>query len=196
MTSPSWLQSLSSSIVSLLIMLFFYFLVKVYQKTHGFANIPPGPKPWPVVGNFGGFLIPSVIQRRFRPEPERSSKNAAYVLTELAKVYGNVYSIYVGSQLVVILNGYKVVKDALLSHADVFSDRPDIPAISIMTKRKGKKKKKNNTGFIPFQQDKAAWSSVKQQFLNGSTVNTNFIKLLFEFSSHDKISIKFKRKSC
>lgn len=56
---------------------------------------------------------------------------------ELAKVYGNVYSLYVGSQLVVILNGYKVVKDALSNHSDVFSDRPDIPAISIMTKRKG-----------------------------------------------------------
>lgn len=140
MTSLSWLQSPSSFIVTLVIVLFFYYLVKFYQKRHGFANIPPGPKPWPVVGNFGGFLIPSVIQRRFRPEPERSSKNAASVLTELAKVYGSVYSIYVGSQLVVILNGYKVVKDALSSHPDVFSDRPDIPAISIMTKRKGKNK--------------------------------------------------------
>lgn len=142
MASSSWLQSLSSSIVTLLIMLFFYYLFKFYQKTHGFANIPPGPKPWPVVGNFGGFLIPSVIRRRFRTEQEKSSKNAASDLMELAKVYGNVYSIYVGSQLVVILNGYKVVKEALSSHADVFSDRPDIPAISIMTKRKGKKKKK------------------------------------------------------
>lgn len=138
MTSLSWLQSLSSSTLILVIMLFFFYLVKYYQKRHGFANIPPGPKPWPVVGNFGGFLIPSVIRSRFRPKPERSSNNAASVLTELAKVYGNVYSIYVGSQLVVILNGYRVVKDALSSHPDVFSDRPDIPAISIMTKRKGK----------------------------------------------------------
>lgn len=138
MTSLSWLQSLSSSTLILVIMLFFFYLVKYYQKRHGFANIPPGPKPWPVVGNFGGFLIPSVIRSRFRPEPERTSNNAASVLTELAKVYGNVYSIYVGSQLVVILNGYRVVKDALSSHPDVFSDRPDIPAISIMTKRKGK----------------------------------------------------------
>lgn len=139
MTSFSWLQNLSSSIVTLVIILILYYLGRFYQKRHAFANIPPGPKPWPVVGNFGGFLIPSVIRRRLRPGPERSSTNAASVLTELAKVYGNVYSIYVGSQLIVILNGYKVVKDALSNHPDVFSDRPDIPAISIMTKRKGKK---------------------------------------------------------
>lgn len=138
MTLLPWLQSLSSSVVTLVILLFFYYLVQFYQKRHRVANIPPGPKPWPVVGNFGGFLIPSVIRRRFRPDQDRSSKNAASVLTELAKVYGHVYSIYAGSQLVVILNGYKVVKDALSSHSEVFSDRPDIPAISIMTKRKGK----------------------------------------------------------
>lgn len=146
MTSLSWLQSPSSSIVTLVILLFFYYLVRFYQKRHRFANIPPGPKPWPVVGNFGGFLIPSVIRRRFGPEADGSSKNAASVLTELAKLYGPVYSIYAGRQLIVILNGYKVVKEALSSHPEVFSDRPDIPAISIMTKRKGKKP----AGFIPF----------------------------------------------
>lgn len=139
MASLSWLQSLSSYILTLGLMLILYYIVTCYQKRHAFANIPPGPKPWPVVGNFGGFLVPSVIRRKFGPKP-RSAKNAASVLTELAKVYGNVYSIYVGSQLVVILNGYKVVRDALSNHPDVFSDRPDIPAISIMTKRKGKQK--------------------------------------------------------
>lgn len=137
MASCSWIHTLCGYIVTLVLMLCLYYLVEFYQKRHGFANIPPGPKPWPVVGNFGGFLIPSVIRRRLRPEPERSA-NSASNLADLAKVYGNVYSIYVGSQLVVILNGYKVVRDALLNHPDVFSDRPDIPAISIMTKRKGK----------------------------------------------------------
>lgn len=143
--SLSWLQSLSSCIVTLVIMIILHHLFKCYQRRHGLANIPPGPKPWPVVGNFGGFLVPSVIRKRFGSKAEGPAKNAAAVLAELAKVYGNVYSIYVGSQLLVVLNGYKVVRDALSNHPDVFSDRPDIPAISIMTKRKGKTKNKNNT---------------------------------------------------
>jgi len=58
--------------------------------------------------------------------------------TEKAEVYGNIFSIFVGSQLTVVLNGYEVVKDALSNHPEVFSDRPDIPAVTIMTKRKGK----------------------------------------------------------
>lgn len=138
MMSLSWLQNLSSPIVTLVIMILLHYLFKCYQKRHGFANIPPGPTPWPVVGNFGGFLVPSVIRKRFGSKGP--AKNAASVLMELSRVYGNVYSIYVGSQLVVVLNGYKVVRDALSNHPDVFSDRPDIPAISIMTKRKGKYK--------------------------------------------------------
>ena len=71
-------------------------------------------------------------------QPGGADRDAMVILTEQAKVYGNVYSIFVGSQLMVVLNGYEVVKDALSNHPEVFSDRPDIPAISMMTKRKGK----------------------------------------------------------
>ncbi|XP_023283957.1 cytochrome P450 2U1 [Seriola lalandi dorsalis] len=127
------------NIVSLIVFLLVYYLVRFYQKQRYFANIPPGPKPWPVVGNFGGFIIPSFIQRRLgrRSESADVMKNALVILTEQANIYGNVYSLFVGSQLIVVLNGYEVVKDALSNHPEVFSDRPDIPAVTIMTKRKG-----------------------------------------------------------
>lgn len=144
MAPPSWLEVLSSSVfsyvnfVALMVFLFVYYLVSLYQRGRVFSNIPPGPKPWPVVGNFGGFLIPSFFRSRFGLGSEGTAKNAAHVLSELAKVYGDVYSIFVGSQLIVVLNTYEVVRDALLNHSDVFSDRPDIPTITIMTKRKGK----------------------------------------------------------
>uniref|UniRef100_A0A8C6TT49 Cytochrome P450 2U1 n=1 Tax=Neogobius melanostomus TaxID=47308 RepID=A0A8C6TT49_9GOBI len=68
---------------------------------------------------------------------ERRNKTSVEVLTEMAKVYGNVYSLFAGTNLMVVLNGYEVLKDALSNHPEVFSDRPDIPAITIMTKRKG-----------------------------------------------------------
>lgn len=111
-------------------------------------NIPPGPQPWPVVGSFGGFFIPSFIRRRLGHKTDRTCTNAAVAFTEQADVYGNVYSLFVGSQLVVVLNGYEVVKDALSNHPEVFSDRPDTPAITIMTKRKGEGAFKDHfTGF-------------------------------------------------
>ncbi|XP_077461419.1 cytochrome P450 2U1 isoform X2 [Stigmatopora argus] len=58
-------------------------------------------------------------------------------LREQAARYGDVFSLFVGTQLIVVLNGYDVIRDAFLNHAEVFSDRPDIPAVTIMTKRKG-----------------------------------------------------------
>ncbi|XP_044044851.1 cytochrome P450 2U1 [Siniperca chuatsi] len=141
MVSLSWLENLSSSVLShvniVALTVIVYYLFIFYQRRWDHANIPPGPKPWPVVGNFGGFLIPSFIHRRFGQQSDGTYRNAVVVLTEQANVYGNVYSLFVGTQLVVVLNGYEVVKDALSNHPDVFSDRPAIPAVTIMTKRKG-----------------------------------------------------------
>lgn len=143
MVSLTWLGDFCSSILShvnivaLIVFLMVYYLVSFYQKRRVLANIPPGPKPWPIVGNFGGFLIPSFVQRRFGQQLDSTNKNAVFLLTKQASVYGNVFSLFVGSQLVVVLNGYEVVKDALSNHPEVFSDRPCIPAVTIMTKRKG-----------------------------------------------------------
>ncbi|KAM4750716.1 cytochrome P450 2U1 isoform 2-T2 [Anableps anableps] len=143
MASLSWLGDLSSFALSppnLLPLLFFFvvfYLVHFHQKQRGiYRNIPPGPQPWPVVGNFGGLLLPPFIRRRFG-QTSKPDIGVMEALTSQASVYGNMYSLFVGSQLVVVLNGYEVVKDALSNHPDVFSDRPDVPAISILTKRKG-----------------------------------------------------------
>ncbi|KAM7419370.1 hypothetical protein PAMA_016480 [Pampus argenteus] len=139
----SWSEHLSSFLLSqlniavVIVLLMTYILVNFYQKRRLFANIPPGPRPLPVVGNFGVFLIPSIILRRFKRESDKNEKTPVIALTEQASVYGNIYSLFVGSQLIVVLNGYEVVKDALSNHPEVFSDRPDLPAIVIMTKRKG-----------------------------------------------------------
>ncbi|XP_064859864.1 cytochrome P450 2U1 [Oncorhynchus nerka] len=132
-------------ILALTVFVAVYYLMHTFRKHQDFSNIPPGPKPWPIVGNFGGFLVPSFIWRRFGGWGEKDvpkSKTRALIspqviITEQAKVYGNIYSMWVGSQLVVVLNGYEVVRDALSNRADVFSDRPEIPTVTIMTKRKG-----------------------------------------------------------
>ncbi|KAM6941817.1 cytochrome P450 2U1 [Lycodopsis pacificus] len=143
MASLSWLERLSGAALSqvdmaaLLVFLLVLCLVYAHHKRRDLANIPPGPKPWPVVGNFGFFLVPSFIRRRFGHKSDSADKSAMIVLTEQAEVYGNIFSIFVGSQLMVVLNGYEVVKDALSNHPEVFSDRPDIPSVTIMTKRKG-----------------------------------------------------------
>lgn len=134
---------LTHNLLAVTVFVAVYYLVSRFQQSQDISNIPPGPKPWPIVGNLGGFLIPSFVSKRFGAQREANNVNKPVVMSpqvglmEQAKVYGNVYSIFFGSQLVVVLNGYEAVREALSNHADVFSDRPDIPAISILTKRKG-----------------------------------------------------------
>lgn len=121
----------------------FYLLRQYRLNKHRFVNIPPGPKPLPVVGNFGSLFVPPFILKLCVHNAEEYEKKRASPLspqvglTELSKVYGNMYSLFVGSQLVVVLNGYEVIRDALSNHAEAFSDRPDIPLVTILTKRKG-----------------------------------------------------------
>ncbi|CAG5115332.1 unnamed protein product [Candidula unifasciata] len=39
---------------------------------------------------------------------------------------GDIYSLYMGNTLVVVLNGYDLIKEALVTRADIFSDRPSL----------------------------------------------------------------------
>ena len=72
-------------------------------------HIPPGPKIWlPVLGN-----IPSLV-----------GKDVLQVFKALHKKYGDVFSIYMGSQLIVVLNGYDTIKEALVKNGKWFNDRP------------------------------------------------------------------------
>ncbi len=43
---------------------------------------------------------------------------------QLADIYGNVFSIRLGSDKLVIVSGYKMVKEAIVGQAENFVDRP------------------------------------------------------------------------
>ncbi|KAG8445789.1 hypothetical protein GDO86_010539 [Hymenochirus boettgeri] len=83
-------------------------LASRYQKRNIFKNLPPGPKPLPIIGNLYNLKIFNT-------------------LLELSKKYGAVFTIHLGTQKVVVLCGYETVKDALVNFAEEFSERPVIP---------------------------------------------------------------------
>ncbi|XP_043926995.1 cytochrome P450 2U1-like isoform X1 [Protopterus annectens] len=96
-------------------------------------NIPPGPRPWPLFGSFKFFFprayLLNMDQKCVCPFRSRMS--------EFCKVYGNVYSLFIGARPAIVLNGYATVKEALVNYGEVFSDRPNISLINILTERKG-----------------------------------------------------------
>ncbi|XP_056419927.1 cytochrome P450 2B4-like isoform X2 [Hyla sarda] len=98
------------AILVLLSVVVILFVASVYksQKKNKYANLPPGPKPLPIIGNL------HMIDTR---KPQKS-------FMELSKKYGTVFSVHLGTQKFVILCGYDTIKDALINHAEEFSGRP------------------------------------------------------------------------
>uniref|UniRef100_A0A3Q2DC04 Cytochrome P450 2K4-like n=2 Tax=Cyprinodon variegatus TaxID=28743 RepID=A0A3Q2DC04_CYPVA len=68
---------------------------------------PPGPKPFPIVGN----LLQLGVRRR----------DQAFM--KLSKKYGPVFTVYMGSRKMVVLTGYKTIKEAFVGYADEFGER-------------------------------------------------------------------------
>ena len=88
------------------------FLLSTHGLKHRSQNLPPGPWSLPFIGNFLG-----LVYKLFRTgdEPE-------YQLAAMAKRYGDVFTLRVGSKIMIIANRYKSIKEAYEN--PLISDRP------------------------------------------------------------------------
>uniref|UniRef100_A0A8C0EN07 Cytochrome P450 2J2 n=1 Tax=Bubo bubo TaxID=30461 RepID=A0A8C0EN07_BUBBB len=75
------------------------------------TQLPPGPVPLPIIGNL--WLLDFKLRRE--------------TLTKLTNIYGNIYTLWMGQTPLVVLNGYKAVKDGIVTHAEEVSGRPLTP---------------------------------------------------------------------
>lgn len=76
----------------------------------------PGPFAWPLVGN--------AMQLGQMPH---------MTFSKLAKKYGNVYQIRLGCNDIVVLNGYKAIRQALVQHSKEFAGRPNFISFQIIS---------------------------------------------------------------
>jgi hypothetical protein len=84
-------------------------------------SLPPGPGPAvPILGHM--VLMEQDPRAKFRT---------------WRRQYGDIFSLYMGSHLVVVLNGYDVIKEALVKMADQFSNRSHTYAVDNMNGRLG-----------------------------------------------------------
>ncbi|XP_067338600.1 cytochrome P450 2K1-like isoform X3 [Channa argus] len=103
-----FLQSSSVPLLgALVVLLLVYFVSSTRFSSQGEGKEPPGPRPIPVLGN----LLQLDLKRPY------------ITLLKLSKKYGSVFTVYLGPQKVVVLAGYKTVKEALMNCADEFGER-------------------------------------------------------------------------
>lgn len=96
---------LTTAVIFLLI-----FLIGYYCLTPP-SNMPPGPRPLPVVGN-----LLSVYRAM-------KSNTILALIQEWRKRYGDTYTIWMGGQPVVVITDYKVMYETLVKNGDIFSGR-------------------------------------------------------------------------
>ncbi|XP_036448017.1 cytochrome P450 2J6-like [Colossoma macropomum] len=94
---------------ALLIFVVVFLVLWDYVKNRRPKAFPPAPPGIPFFGNI--FTI--------------NFKKTHINMTQLAVHYGDVYSLRMAQSWIVILNGYKTVKEALMVQGDSMADRPD-----------------------------------------------------------------------
>ncbi|XP_074445498.1 cytochrome P450 2U1 [Larus michahellis] len=111
-------------------------------RRRALPGLPPGPAPWPLVGNFAFALLPPPLLRRWAVEVRGGGRGSPafsphVFLTGLTKMYGSVFRLFVGSRPFIVLNTFGAVREALVQKAEVFSDRPSVPIVLMITRKKG-----------------------------------------------------------
>ncbi|CAL8334315.1 unnamed protein product [Boreogadus saida] len=101
-----------------LVLTWLWWLTAKYRSN---VRLPPGPRGLPLLGN--------LLQL---------DKRAPFTtLLKLSASYGPVMTIYLGTQRLVVLVGYDVIKEALVENADEFAGRGPIPLLVRATRGYG-----------------------------------------------------------
>lgn len=115
--SPSYMYSLLLSVLCALVAIYVFKWLQLWILPRwSDAHHPPGPFPWPIIGN--------AMQMGSCP-------HLAFV--ELAKKYGEIFQIKLGSQKVVVLNGDTVIRHALLQKGTDFAGRPGFTSFKFVS---------------------------------------------------------------
>ncbi|XP_033120087.1 steroid 17-alpha-hydroxylase/17,20 lyase-like [Anneissia japonica] len=101
--------------VSLLLVAVVLLITWMYRNIRRPPGMPPGPTPYPIIGNVSIFMGNTPPQEIFR---------------DMTKKYGPIISFKVGPSWAVIINNYELTQEALLMKPNDFSGRPSLHLVN------------------------------------------------------------------
>ncbi|XP_014379019.2 cytochrome P450 2A13-like [Alligator sinensis] len=104
---PLTMDFLGAVALFLTIFLTCLILLSTWKQMQGRSKMPPGPTPLPLIGN----LL------------QVDTSNMLKSLMKLSEKYGPVYTVQLGTRRVVVLCGYRAMKEALVDQGDEFGGR-------------------------------------------------------------------------
>uniref|UniRef100_A0A3P8RI64 Cytochrome P450 2K1-like n=2 Tax=Astatotilapia calliptera TaxID=8154 RepID=A0A3P8RI64_ASTCA len=113
--------SSSTTVLAAAVLLLVLYLLSVNYISKERGKEPPGPRPLPLLGN----LLQIDLKRPYK------------TLHELSKTYGSVFTVYLGTNKVVVLAGYKAVREALVNYAVEFGERNVSPIFKDLNRGHG-----------------------------------------------------------
>uniref|UniRef100_A0A8C0UZX5 Cytochrome P450 2J6-like n=1 Tax=Cyanistes caeruleus TaxID=156563 RepID=A0A8C0UZX5_CYACU len=84
-------------------------------------RFPPGPTPYPFFGN--------LLQMNFKIHHEH--------LKKMAKIHGNIFTLWFSNTPAVVLQGFQAVKEGLTAHAEDVAARPTSKIFHLLTRGNG-----------------------------------------------------------
>ncbi|XP_034225112.1 trimethyltridecatetraene synthase-like [Prunus dulcis] len=105
------MEAISYAILTLALVATLALVSKIFFPQSQKLKFPPGPKPWPVIGNLN----------HIGPLPHQS-------LHKLSQIYGPIMQLKFGSYPVVIASSAEMAKQFLRTHDHIFASRPQTAA--------------------------------------------------------------------
>ncbi|CAM6042022.1 unnamed protein product [Sphagnum compactum] len=112
-----WNRNLLQGVVIIFLLILLMWLQLVMSSKTKALKLPPGPRPWPILGN-----IPHLMGS-LRPHRR---------LMELSKKYGPIMFLRLGSVPTVVTNSPEIVREILKHQDHIFCSRPSSAARDIM----------------------------------------------------------------
>ncbi|XP_070543996.1 steroid 17-alpha-hydroxylase/17,20 lyase-like [Ptychodera flava] len=109
-------HSFLSSPTNVLLMLLLVLVIAALWSMHIPAGFPQGPRGLPFIGSLVAFAT-----------------DPMYTLTDLAKKYGDIFSLKLGMQRIVVLSNIELVREALVKKQNAFAGRPMVHSLDLFS---------------------------------------------------------------